>query len=51
MLDEKMILERINAMPIEELIENFKQTLEESHIPYRIEEGGKILFAGIFTDD
>ena len=47
---KKKILAQIDAMPIEELSEIVKKTLEESHIPYTIEEGGQILFPGIFTD-
>lgn len=48
--EEEKMIERIDAMPIEELVEIVKKTLKESHIPYTVEEGGKILFPGIFTD-
>jgi len=37
-LDEKKILAQIDAMPIEELVEIVKKTLEESHIPYTIDD-------------
>gem|GEM_PF-6701577 len=48
--EEKKILAQIDAMPIEKLIEIVKKSFEDSHISYTIEEGGKILFPGIFMN-
>lgn len=45
MLDEKTIIERIRAMPIEEIDRIMRKTLEESGIPFTV-GSGKIIFDG-----
>lgn len=45
MLDERVLLERIDSMPLEDLVRIMKEALEDSHIPY-IEGSGKIVLMG-----
>lgn len=51
MLNEAEIMARIDAIPIEELVEMVKKAFEDSHVPYTIEEGGQILWLGLNDED
>lgn len=49
-MDKTELMARIDAMPIEELVELVKKAFDDSHIPYTIEEDGQILWSGLYNE-